>query len=63
MPDGKVGDHPFTDIVIRRREVYSAIRRSSLSQRHRLSAAEAWRLLLREIRLPLCRLGEYPFGS
>ena len=24
MPNGKVGDHPYTDIVIHRREVYSA---------------------------------------
>jgi hypothetical protein len=24
MPNGKVGDHPYTDIVIHRRDVYSA---------------------------------------
>jgi predicted house-cleaning noncanonical NTP pyrophosphatase (MazG superfamily) len=28
MPNGKIGDHPYTDIVVHDREIYSALARS-----------------------------------
>ena len=28
MPNGKIGDHPYTDIMIHDREIYSALARS-----------------------------------